>query len=235
MKFAAWMFAALAALTPLLGAAQAADYDRSEHEGKFEMRLRVPEAAMAIAPLQKAIMERYRHDIADFRKDALTPLTYDVHWRTTYRSARLISLSAEIFWDGGGAHPNTAFETLIWDKTANRALGFADLFAPEDRKAAQAAIANAGMAAWMRLYAARSGEHASPDLKEMATEGIAADDEHLKNVALMYEAGDAKASGLLLLYGAGEIWPHVVGDFRIPVPAGVFKAYLRPEWRSEFR
>jgi hypothetical protein len=38
----------------------------------------------------------------------------------------------------------------------------------------------------------------------------------------------------VLLFGAGQVWPHVLGDFRLTVPAAVFAKYLRPQWKRVF-
>jgi hypothetical protein len=40
---------------------------------------------------------------------------------------------------------------------------------------------------------------------------------------------------LFLLHGAGEIWPHAAGDFRLVIPEAVFRAYLTPRCRTEFK
>ena len=50
----------------------------------------------------------------------------------------------------------------------------------------------------------------------------------------MYAKGQTSANGILLLYGAGQVWPHVIGDFRLAVPAAVFKPYLLPQWKGVF-
>jgi hypothetical protein len=39
---------------------------------------------------------------------------------------------------------------------------------------------------------------------------------------------------MVLLYGAGQAWPHVLGDFRLAVPAAVFSKYLLPQWKEVF-
>jgi hypothetical protein len=46
--------------------------------------------------------------------------------------------------------------------------------------------------------------------------------------------GQTAANGLVLLYGAGQVWPHVLGDFRLAVPAAVFTKYLAPQWKDVF-
>ncbi len=210
-----------------------AGYDKRETQGMFETRLRVPEAAMAIPAVKDAVFADYRQGLAAFKKDALIPHVYDQHWRLTFEDRRLISLSAEVFWDGGGAHPNSEYRFLVWDKQAGHALTLGGLFKPGEAAAAEKAIASAAVASWVKIYRARDGGPPQPDWADMAREGIKA--ASLKTYVLTYAAGQSKANGILLLYGAGEIWPHVLGDFRVPVAAGVFAAYLKPEWRREFR
>jgi hypothetical protein len=58
--------------------------------------------------------------------------------------------------------------------------------------------------------------------------------EKLKTYALTYAKGQTAANGIVLLYGAGQIWPHVLGDFRLAAPAAVFTKYLAPQWKDVF-
>ncbi|KJC59034.1 hypothetical protein UP10_20740 [Bradyrhizobium sp. LTSPM299] len=91
--------------------------------------------------------------------------------------------------------------------------------------------------AWTKIYTQRSGQSPGQDT-DRAGNGIAADPEKLKPYALTYAkgqtAGQTAANGILLLYGAGQIWPHVLGDFRLAVPAAVFTKYLTPQWKGVF-
>ena len=145
----------------------------------------------------------------------------DANWRVTYESGAVLSPSAEINADTGGAHPNQGFQTIVWDKRAARAASIDGLFAPDQAKAALAAIADAASKAWAKTYTQRSGEKPGPDA-DMAKDGIGPDPEKLKTYALTYAKGQTNANGIVLLYGAGQVWPHVLGDFRLPVPAAVF-------------
>ena len=225
----------IAMLLALLGqpALAGAAYDNTQTLGSLETRLRVPRAAMAIPAVKDRVFADYRRGLAGFKKDALIPRIYDEHWRLTFEDRHLISLSAEIFWDGGGAHPNSEYRSLVWDKQAGRALTLGDLFGPGEAAAAQQAIASAAVASWVQIYRRRDGGPLRADWADMAREGINA--ASLKTYVLTCAKGQSRANGILLLYGAGEIWPHVLGDFRVPVSAHVFTAYLRPEWRGEFR
>ena len=65
--------------------------------------------------------------------------------------------------------------------------------------------------------------------------GIAADEKHLGHCALTSAKGDSRANGIVLLYGPGEVWAHVLGDFRLSIPVAVFRDDLAPAWRAEFK
>lgn len=60
------------------------------------------------------------------------------------------------------------------------------------------------------------------------------DAEKRKTYARTYAKGQVTANGIVLLYGAGQVWPHVLGDFRLSVPAAVFAKYLAPQWKTLF-
>jgi hypothetical protein len=238
MRFVAALVCLGLATAPALGA----DYDKTEKSPLYELRLRVPEAAMTIAPLKDNILARYKADADQAKGDAkddqegnpnFRPYAVDTVWRVTFENDVVLSLSAEINASTGGAHPNQAFQTLVWDKKAGRAEPVEAMFQPDQAKAALTAIADAASKAWTRTYIQRSGERPGPDA-DIAGQGIGADPEKLKNYALTYAKGQTHANGIVLLYGAGEVWPHVLGDFRLAVPAAVFAKYLAPRWRPVF-
>lgn len=231
-----------AGLMMLTTAARGADYDRTEKSPLYEARLRVPASAIAIAPLKDRIFSLYKKDVDEVRDEAkddsqgnkgFHPYFLDTRWRSTFENGAVLSLSAEIYADTGGAHPNSAFETLVWDKHNSRSVPIAALFAPGRSKAALDAIAKAATDAWTRAYIQKSGQQPGPDT-DMATQGIGPDPAKLANYALIHAAGATKADGIVILYGAGEIWPHVLGDFRLAIPARVFASYLAPEWAGVF-
>ena len=237
-SFAAAFICLGLAAAPALGA----DYDKTEKSPLYELRLRVPEAAMTIVPLKDKILALYKADADAAKSDAkedregnpnFRPYTVDTVWRVTFESDAVLSLSAEINSDTGGAHPNEAFQTLVWDRTANRTVPVAALFQPDQAKAALTAIADAASKAWTRTYIQRSGEKPGPDA-DIAGQGIGADPDKLKSYALTYAKGQTRANGIVLLYGAGEVWPRVLGDFRLAVPAAVFSKYLAPQWKLVF-
>ena len=223
---------------PALGA----DYDTTEKSPLVELHLRAPEAAMSIAPLKEKILALYKADADQAKTDAkedkednpsFHPYSIDTVWRVTFENATVVSLSGDTDADTGGAHPNQGFKTIVWDKQANRAVPIEALFPPDQVKAALTAIADAAGKAWTKTYIQRSGQKPGQDT-DLAGGGIGADPEKLKTYALTYAKGQTAANGIVLLYGAGQIWPHVLGDFRLAVPAAVFTKYLAPQWKSVF-
>jgi hypothetical protein len=240
LKLKLFIVACLAGLAA--APALAADYDATDKSPLVEIHLRVPATAMTIAPLKDKILALYKADADQARSDAredkednpsFHPYSIDTTWRVTFESDAVLSLSAETYADTGAAHPNQGFATLVWDKKANRAVPIAALFAPDQVKAALAAIADSATKAWTRSYAQRSGQQPGPDA-DVAKDGIGADPEKLKNYALTYAKGQTTANGIVLLYGAGQVWPHVLGDFRLAVPAAAFAKYLAAPWKAVF-
>jgi hypothetical protein len=234
--------AALAAFALATAPALAADYDTTDKSPLCELHLRVPAAAMAIPPLKDRILALHKTDADQARSDAkddkegnpsFHPYRIDTVWRVTFESAVVLSLSGDTDADTGGAHPNQAFQTIVWDKRTGHAVPIEALFAPDQVKAALSAIADAAGKTWTRIYTERSGQPPGPDADLVET-GIGPDPEKLKTYALTYAKGESAANGIVLLYGAGQAWPHVLGDFRVAVPAAVFAKYLLPQWKAVF-
>lgn len=234
--------AALVGLALVATPAVSADYETTEQSELYEMHLRVPEAAMTIAPLKDRILALHRAQLRQVKADAkedkeddpnFHPYQIDTVWRLTFENDAVISLSADINADTGGAHPNQAFQTIVWDKKTGRTVPIEALFGPDQVKPALAAIADAASKAWTRIYVQRSGQNPGQDT-DLAEAGIGAEPDKLKTYALTYAKGQATANGIVLLYGAGQIWPHVLGDFRPAVSADVFAKYLAPRWKEVF-
>jgi hypothetical protein len=151
----------------------------------------------------------------------------------TFENEAVVSLSGDTNADTGGAHPNQAFRTIVWDRKANRAVPIDALFQPDQVNAALTAIADTAGKAWTKIYIQRSGQKPGRDT-DLAENGIGADPEKLESFALTSAKGQTAANGIVLLYGAGQVWPHVLGDFRLAVPAEVFTKYLMPQWKDVF-
>jgi hypothetical protein len=239
MKYLATTFACLCfAILPALGA----DYDKTEKSPLYELHLRVPATAMAITPLRDRILALYKKDADQAKSEAkddkegnpsFQPYNIETTWRVTFENAAVLSLSAETYADIGAAHPNDGFQTLVWDKAASRAVPIDALFAPGQAKVGMTSIADAAAKAWAKTYTQRTGQKPGPNA-DMAKDGIGASADKLAPYALTYAKGQTTANGIVLLYGTGQVWPNVLGDFRLSVPVSVFAAYLAPKWKVIF-
>src|SRR5215469_10953989 len=132
--------AVLASLALAIAPALAADYDTTEKSLLCEQHLRVPAAAVAISPLRERILALHKADVDQAKADAkedkeanphFHPYTIDTVWRVTFENETVLSLSGDTDADTGGAHPNQAFQTIVWDKKAGQAVPIEALFAPD--------------------------------------------------------------------------------------------------------
>src|ERR1700759_447651 len=99
----------------------AADYDKTDQTKAYEIRLRIPGAAMAIPKLRDEIMARFKKETAEIKEDSTSdlkempqffhPYAFDANWKVTFENDHLISLSTNPFIDQNGAHPNGEFDS----------------------------------------------------------------------------------------------------------------------------
>jgi hypothetical protein len=205
----------------------------------YEATLTMPPTARAIPALKAEIARRFSVDEGVVRADAadegrepdLRPFELDVVWRLTYESPRLISLSGLSTYDEGGDHTNSVYNGVVWDKAAARTVPLIELIRPDKRATALTAIAGHARASFRRKYLSEEDADDSDPSEDI----IAAAPGELGRYALTYAAGETKANGIVLLWGAGEDWPHVIGEVRLAVPVSVFRAYLAPQWAGEFK
>lgn len=213
-------------------------YHKVEKNRFYTLRLAIPKAIMSIEPLKENVVQLFNAAADETKKNAdeaktmragyFPPLSLETKWQVTFENKSLLSISGITYEYQGGAHPNTYFQTIVWDKINNRDIPITELFRKDKVDLALKAIAESAQRSWIKIYTQRSGEKPSPDLIEQAKQGITSDPKTLKNYTLTHAKGHTTINGIELLYGAGEIWPHVLGEFRIPVPLSVFNEYIAP-------
>lgn len=82
------------------------------------------------------------------------PYVYRIDWTDmSYQSSRLLALAGRTMQDTGGAHPNSGYAAMIWDKTTHRTVPFAQMFT--DWPAAQRLLGPVLCEALQRERAAR--------------------------------------------------------------------------------
>ena len=129
----------------------------------------------------------------------------------------------------GGAHPNSSFAAILWDKALKREVAAADLFTKTvDLSALDAA-----------LCAAINAEKKKRDPQ---AETVALTGSEMwkcpRASSIALRAGDrhqpGKAGGLIFLIGPYQVGPYSEGAYEVTVPQSAFRALLAPAYADEF-
>lgn len=221
---------------------EGAGYHLDQKTSDYELSLKVPEAPAAIPALKAEILRRFEaaakivKDNATEDKDAdpenFHAYSFESEWRVTFESPRVISVSSLNVTFNGGAHPSNEYDSVVWDKTAGRAVALPELFVKAERPAALGAVAEFAKTSFRKKFPREAGQPVNFDPVDGQ---IAADADKLGHYALTYAKGDAKANGIVLLWGAGAPWPNALGDIRLSIPVAVFRNHLAPQWAAEFK
>lgn len=100
------------------------------------------------------------------------PYMFDKQWRTDANLDELVALSAAVYSYSGGAHGNSFYDALIWDRSARERIAFEDLFS--DPEAAIAALTPAFCAALQAERAQRrEGEEGRDDCPAIGDHPVA--------------------------------------------------------------
>jgi Deacetylase PdaC len=170
---------------------------------------------------------RMDHNLAREEKRDFNPEFYSRQWTTAGQTPRLLSLQFELGAFTGGAHPNTVYGALLWDRRAKREINMSALFL---RPRAFLALTQTPYCAALNAerLKRRNGEKltgsfvACPKFAELAIAPVDKNRdgrfETIEYVAAPYTAG-----------------PYVEGpyDISLPITSQLISA-IKPEYRSAF-
>jgi Protein of unknown function (DUF3298) len=176
-------------------------------------------------PLSAAAQEFNRRVLALLQKEIkqFDPVdgkgSFDANYNVLLGTNDLVSVELNVYYDGGGAHPNTYFLSLTYDLTANKELKFEDLFQP-------GADYNTAIAKYLvadidkRAYAVEQKDATDPKQVQKRDGPIISQDQ-LSEVA----GWGLTPKGLIVYFD----FPHVIAYFdKNLVPYSVVKQYLKP-------
>lgn len=219
-----------AAATGPGGTALAASTPRSKFSYDWPAAAdRIP--ALAAWLRADAAHTRARYDrlaAADPRVGApdFAPYESDTPWRVVADIPGWLSLSARRYSFSGGAHGNSVFRTLLWDKAAGRMRAPLDLFTSP--AALSAAIRPAFCAALDRERAKR----------RQGTPAIAEFDQCIdpvKEVVILGSAGHVAFDRIGILIAPYEAGPYAEGSYEVTLPVTpAILALVRPPFRRAF-
>lgn len=200
-------------------------------------------AAAAAIPELKALLDEDRdgrrgslfHDAREARLEArandypFRPYALGYDWQVVTELPGWLSLSAGVFSDTGGAHPNHWPEALLWDKNAKQRRKAADLFVSPEALAA--AISDPFCAELDRQRAERRGMPVDPSSGDEFDQCI----DPTKEAVILGSSNGQAFDRIGVLVGPYSAGPYAEGDYEVtlPVTAAVMKA-LKPQYRSSF-
>jgi hypothetical protein len=229
--------------------AHVADRQDVSHRDDVEATVHYPALRDELAPLDRAM-----HAYADAQKAAIAarlsqaapaaeraekPGRLDLDFTVATQTEDFVSALAEGLGDFGGAHPQPLRTTFTLHLASGRIVALTDLFAD-----ANAALATFSNEARRRLEPEFEGRLRSENLADKVLA------ERLKSARQMLEAGtaptadnfssflvdgvDGKAIGITLIFPPAQVAAYVEGAQQVVVPAKVFYAQLKTEYRDAF-
>jgi len=232
----------LAAAALLLATSGTAKPVKVEHDsGALQFSYEWPSEAAAIPALDRKfradLVKAYDEALANGRDDQKlyraqqregAQDSYSMAWTSAGETSRLLSLQNELSTFTGGAHPNTSYDALIWDRKLNRQTSMEALFGGALTLSAVTRETYCKALDEERMKR-REGEkldlpefNACPKYSDLA---IAPVDTNKNG---RFDAIDFVASPYV-------VGPYVEGEYAITVPVTPrLIAALKPEFRSSF-
>lgn len=190
--------------------------------------LHAPLYAAAVRDLRQ-FTEGAQADRTEAGGDAgLPPYEKTIAYAPGAETGKLFSLKRTDFDYSGGAHPNTIFASVLWDKALKKQMGFADLFRRgADYAALDKALCDAANAA--KQVRSPGSETATLDGKMWTCPRA-----FQTPFVLTSGTTPGKAGGVTFLIGAYAIGPYSDGPYEIALPQSVIRPLLNPAYADEF-
>lgn len=227
--------AAPAAVTQATAGAPMRFDDKTEYA---TVKLSLPDAVKGQPDLHAPLYAAAVRDLKQFEEGAQgdlseagggpNPYEKTIAYAAGGETDKLLSLSRTDFEYTGGAHPNTRFSAVLWDKALKKRLGFADLFRPgADLSILDKALCDAANAA---------KQARSPGSERATLDGKMWTCPKAISTPFMLSPGTSpgKAGGVTFLIGAYQIGPYSDGDYWIALPQDAFRSLLNPAYADQF-
>lgn len=204
-----------------------------------EVRLTLPEAIRSHPELHTQLYTNGERKLKEFITSAHTARTgqaaegieaptyfHSINWKIAAQNPRLLSLYAEEDDFQGGAHPNSTFEALLWDRSAKELINTARLF----RTGADLSAANAYVCQQVEIERSkRTGEPTT-----QANSGFACPRLADSRLILIPSTVSGKFGAIDVLFAPYEVGPYAEGPYVIRIPQTVVSAQLNPEFADQF-
>lgn len=166
-----------------------------------------------------------------------------IDFKLAARAGDFVSVRETGFQDTGGAHPAPIDAAIVYDTHAQRTLALDDLFArPDAARKVLADFARTQLTKKM-LVQAPGPDEGSPqtiaewnrNAKRMVVQGTEPTPQNFASFVVRAGARPNEPSpGLTLIFPPYQVAAYVYGTQRVDVPARVFSAHLKPQYRGAF-
>ena len=232
----------LIAVALIANAAGAKPVKVEQNSKALEFSYSWPAEAATISALDR----RFRSDMAKALREAranaredeqltksqnrdFNPHFYSMEWTTAGESARLLSLQSENGSFTGGAHPNTSYGALLWDRRTNQQASIGSLFL---RKGDFGALTQSAYCKALDAERAKKREGEKLDLPEFN----ACPKYSELAIAPVDRNKDGRFDGIDFVASPYVAGPYVEGEYSVVVPVSArLIAALKPEYRSSFK
>lgn len=175
---------------------------------------------------QKAEWEEAKREFAGEDCTACVNRSFEKTWAVVADLPRFLSLSASFYAYTGGAHGNGAYDALVWDREAGKAID------PKAMFASPRALQDALGGPWCKALKAERSKRMEPEFTDDGFFACPA----IADLTVLAGSSDRKAFNRIGLIAA----PYVAGSYAegtyevtLPVTQRVLAA-LKPEYRSAF-
>ncbi len=204
------------------------------------VKLTLPEAVKAQPQLASRLYREGVNELSTFNEGAqadrtefggdgdMPPYAKQITWSAVVETDDLVSLKRQDYDYTGGAHPNTLYSALLWDKATGRPVEEATLFAPG------ADMARLDQALCAAVNAARRVRNPSAHTLTANGRDVACPKAAATPFALAPSSTPGKAGGLTFLIGPYIVGPYAEGSYEIVVPLSSFQELLGPEYSDQF-
>ncbi|WP_333590907.1 DUF3298 and DUF4163 domain-containing protein [Brevundimonas sp.] len=204
------------------------------------VKLSLPPALKAQPDLHAALYAAAVRDLRQFVEGAqadrteagtepgMAPYEKTIEFKPAAETGKLLSLERVDYDFTGGAHGNSLFAGVLWDKALKRQITTADLF----RKGADSRALDQALCA--AINAAK--KERSPDAEPVSLGGTQWSCPRALTTPFVLTPGTVpgKAGGLTFLIGPYQVGPYAEGPYEIVVPQSVFRALIAPAYAEEF-
>ncbi|MDC7683408.1 DUF4163 domain-containing protein [Asticcacaulis sp. BYS171W] len=211
----------------------------SQSNSDAEVVLSFPDTIKAFPELHVKLYTEGEADLKDFATQAAKdhaelkaagsePLPYfrSIKWTLPAQSEHLVSVYADMQDFTGGAHPNTNYQAILWDKDTQQALDTRTLFAQG------ANLSDADTYLCRQIEAERSKRAETPTTQ--AATGFTCPKLIDSRIALVPSTTAGKIGALEVLFAPYDVGPYAEGPYQIRIPQAVIRALINPAYAADF-